>query len=50
VSLLQVTNFIVIVQVCTFLALMPLLITTGSLRLGLAQGLLGIVTWLVYWS
>jgi hypothetical protein len=49
-SLLQITNVVVIVQVCTFITLTPLLIATGSLRLGLAQGLLGIVTWLVYWS
>lgn len=49
-SLLQFTNAIVIVQVCTFAALLPLLVATGSGRLGAAQGLLGIVTWLVYWS
>ena len=49
-TLEQLSNVVVIVQVCSFVALFPLLAVTGSWRLGLAQGLLGIVTWLVYWS
>jgi hypothetical protein len=49
-TLIQVTNGVVILQIVTFVVLCALLIATGAWRLGLAQGLLAIITWLVYWA
>lgn len=41
-------NAIVIAQALTFIALGLLLLGTGEVRLGLAQGALAVATWLVY--
>lgn len=49
-TLTQVTNGVVIVQIVTFVALFILLVANGTWRLGLAQGLLAVITWLVYWA
>lgn len=49
-TLTQVTNGVVVLQIVTFIVLCILLIVNGSPRLGLAQGLLAIITWLVYWA
>jgi len=49
-TLPQAINTVVVIQLVTFVVLFPLLAANGAWRLGLAQALLGIVTWLVYWA
>lgn len=49
-TLTQVSNGVVVLQIATFVILFFLLIASGSWRLGAAQGLLAVITWLVYWA